>query len=128
MSSPANHHHHHHHSHHNNPFANTSPISNSMSNGGGSTNGSRAGSPPGNNVASSGGNNDSSSTLRLPRPFYPGNPSSIGPATSPLGSGIHRYSPYSLPMNNLVGRGSSNHGSNKSPSPLGSPDSGRDET
>ncbi|XP_035715763.1 T-box transcription factor TBX18 isoform X2 [Folsomia candida] len=117
MPSSANHHHHH-------PFANTSPMSN------GGSNGSRAGSPPGNNVA--GSNNDSSCTLRLPRPFYPGSPSSIGPATSPLGTGIHRYSPYSIPMNNL---GRVNHGgagggggSNKSPSSLGSPDSGRDET
>lgn len=117
---------------HHNPFANTSPISNSMSNGG-STNGSRAGSPSGNNVASG---NESSATIRLPRPFYPGNhPSSIGPAaTSPLGGGIHRYSPYSMPINNLAGGRGSHHGSgggmasnNKSPpgSPLGSPDSGR---
>jgi hypothetical protein len=104
----------------NHPFVTTSPLSNSMSNG--STNGSRAGSPPGNNVP----NNDSS-VLRLPRPFYPGNPSSIGPATSPLG-GMHRFSPYSIPMNNLTAR--SNHGmgvgsNNKSPSPLGSPESVR---
>lgn len=106
----------------NHPFPLTSPISNSISNG--PSNGGRASSPPGNNVASS---NDSSPTLRLPRPFYPGNPSSIGPTTSPL-AGIHRFSPYSVPMNNLPGR--TNHGtggSNATPSPLGSPEPVKDE-
>jgi hypothetical protein len=104
-------------------YATTSPISNPMSNG--SANGSRSGSPPGNNVSC----NDSPPSLRLPRPFYPGNSPSIGPTSNPLG-GMHRFSPYTIPMNNLSSR--SNHGfgsggNNKSPSPLGSPDSARDE-
>jgi len=108
------------------PYQTTSPISNPMSNG--SANGSRSGSPPGNNVSNS--SNDSPPSLRLPRPFYPGNSPSIGPTTTTPLSGIHRFSPYNIPMNNLSSR--SNHGypsggNNKSPSPLGSPDSARDE-
>lgn len=81
------------------------------------------------------------STLpRLPRPIYPVNSSGGGGPTSssPL-SAMHRYSPYTIPINNSANRshhlsggggGGGSGGSlssNKSPSPIGSPDSLRDE-
>ncbi|ODN03063.1 T-box transcription factor TBX20 [Orchesella cincta] len=97
------------------------------------SNGSSNNCPPGSNIGPSG-----EPLPRLPRPMYPG----VGGPTpsSPL-SGVHRYSPYTIPINNsanrshhLSGGGGGGGGgsvgslsSNKSPSPIGSPDSLRDE-
>lgn len=93
------------------------------------------GAPPGN----MGPSNDPTMP-RLPRPMYPITSSGGGgPTSSSPISGMHRYSPYTIPMNNSASR--SHHlsgggggggsvgslGSNKSPSPIGSPDSLRDE-
>lgn len=93
--------------------------------------------PPG----SLGGPSNESTLSRLPRPgpMYPVNSSGGGPTPSSPISGMHRYSPYSIPINNSGNRshhlsggggGSGSVGSlssNKSPSPIGSPDSLRDE-
>lgn len=96
------------------------------------------------NSAHPGGNNGGPSNEavlpRLPRPIYPVNSSGGGGPTSssPL-SGMHRYSPYTIPINNSANRSHHMSGggggggsvgslsSNKSPSPIGSPDSLRDE-
>lgn len=114
--------------HHNGPGGGMPPgrpLSNGSSNA-----------PPG----SLGGPSNESTLSRLPRPgpMYPVNSSGGGPTPSSPISGMHRYSPYSIPINNSGNRshhlsggggGSGSVGSlsNKSPSPIGSPDSLRDE-
>jgi len=101
-------------------------AANSGGNGNHTFTSSSAGIPSGCSLPGEGGAN----SLRLPKPIYPGNSGVNRNATSPhMGAASHRFSPYTIPsMNNTKNR--SNHSgsaSNKSSSPMGSPDSLRDE-